>query len=142
MTDGARGPLSSRQPAPEGSGVLALRLLSAVAEDDVGMIHFGASFLIAERSDGVCLVDRVHDWDARPSYVEVDLKTRWEQTPAGHRVQLVSERVMHEPLDESESAEGVSDVRSRACQHRVYDTAGGRFSRVEQRLSAGPCTTE
>lgn len=110
----------------------ALRLLNAIAVDHVGMIHFGASYLVAERGDGVCLVDIVHEWAARPSYVETALVASWEDTASGRRVRLASERVMHEPLDSSEVEGGVSDVRSDVCVRAVYELDAGGFTRVER----------
>jgi hypothetical protein len=135
-------PFSAPEPAPSGSGLTALRLLDAVAVDEVGMIHFGASYLLAERAGAVCLVDIVHEWAARPSYVETALSTRWEDTASGRRVRLASQRVMHEPLDDSELAAGVSDVRSDLCVRVVYALVGGALTRAERSTSSGPCGAE
>lgn len=139
LAAGVTGPLSPADAAPQTAPVLALRLLNVVAENDVGMIQFGASFLVAERAGGACLVDRVHGWEARPSYVETTLASRWQPAAAGYRLELTSERIIHEPLDEAESASGVSDERSRVCTHLVYDVSAERFSRVEERTLVGPC---
>lgn len=138
----SHGSFSEPLPAPAGSGLGALRLLNAVAVDDVGMIHFGASYLVAQWGDAACLVDIVHEWAARPSYVETVLVARWQDTTTGRRLQLASERVMHEPLDESELVAGVSDVRSDICVRVVYALAGGTFTRLEQATSPGACSPE
>jgi len=138
----SHGAFTAPEPAPAGSGLAALRVLNTVAVDDVGMIHFGASYLVAERSGGVCLVDIVHEWAARPSYVETGLSARWEETATGQRVRLASERVMHEPLDDTEFAAGVSDVRSEDCVLVVYHVSEGSLSRVEQAASPGACSPE
>jgi hypothetical protein len=126
-------------PAPAGSGVAALSLMNVVAENEVGMIQFGASYLVAELPEGACLLDLVHGWDMRPSYVETVLGARWQPNGAGFLLRANSRRIQHEPLDESESAEGVSDARADFCEDLEYEVSGGRFKRVGQRTSKGAC---
>jgi hypothetical protein len=130
---------TARQPAPEGSGLEAIALMNSVAENDVGMIQFGATYLIAEFAEGSCLVDLVHDWDLRPSFVETDLAARWVRASSGFRLHLDSRRILHEPLDESESSAGASDVRSDVCARVTYEVVEGRFTQIERGTSSGAC---
>jgi hypothetical protein len=133
------GPFTPSEPAPRETGIAALELVNVIAQNEVGMIQLGASYLVADLPEGACLVDVVHDWDPRPSYVETDIQTRWEPSAAGFRLGVRSRRIEHEPLDESESAKGVSDVRSDACVSLAYEFTGEHFERVDRRSSKGPC---
>jgi hypothetical protein len=127
------------QPAPPASGISALSLMNVVAQNDVGMTQLAASYLVADLPEGSCLIDLVHDWDARPGYVETQLEARWQAHGEGFRSSVRSRRIEHEPLDGSESAAGVSDVRSDACRSLAYDVTDARFVRVSEHDTLGPC---
>jgi len=102
-------------------------------------IQFTAAYLVAELPQGACLVDVVHDWDMSPSYAETALETRWESTPSGARLQVQSRRIIHEPLDDEELDQGVSDVFSDYCERLSYDVVGGKLTRVAQSSNEAAC---
>jgi hypothetical protein len=134
-----KGGFTTPQPAPPASGIASLSLMNVVAQNDVGMMQLAGSYLVADLAEGSCLVDLVHPWDARPGYVETQLEAHWQPSGAGFRLNVRSRRLEHEPLDGAESAEGVSDVRSDACESLAYDVTSGRFARVAEHTTLGPC---
>jgi hypothetical protein len=103
------------------------------------MVRAAASYLVVERAEGACLVDTVHGWDMSPSASETTFEARWEQTPAGLRLHVQSQRTLHEPLDDGEFAEGVSDVRSESCERLVYALDAGKFTLSSRNTNPGAC---
>lgn len=130
---------SKQAPAPAGSGVEGTALVTLVAVEDGYRAVFGAVYLVADFADGSCLVDVVHDWDRHSASAETTFRTEWKPAPRGLRLQVESRQLLRESLDPEELAAGESDVRSDYCQRITYDVIEGRFERVAQSSTQGPC---
>jgi hypothetical protein len=128
----------SREPAPAASGVTQIAMVEMVAGPD-SRIAYDASYLVAEYTEGWCLVDVVLGWNQRRGFVENDFQPRWEPHPNGLRLHLQSHRVLHEPLDQA-AEEGTSDVSYEHCNRYVYELSAGRFTRISEQVAAGVCT--
>jgi hypothetical protein len=130
---------AQKEPAPSNHPEAPeVSLVNLVAMTGM-MVRAAASYLVAELEEGACLVDTVHGWDMSPSASETTFETRWEQTPAGLRLHVQSQRTLHEPLDDEEFAEGVSDVRSESCERIVYELRAGELTPSSRSSSQGAC---
>jgi len=135
-------PPSQWQMAPESSGVRAAGIVNAPGVIEEGRVSV-AGYLVAESSDGLCLVDEMLPW-AWPvgRYFTTDYALHWQTGTAEATLSVQAHRTTFIELDQSEASAGESNVEGEECNHNVYRVVAGRFERLSEERREGACSEQ
>jgi hypothetical protein len=131
--------LASTTRAPPRSGVQTTAVLHVNGSLNELRLA-GASYLVAARGSGFCLVDQLLPWEMfEGGFFTTDFHDHWDTTPSAIHFDVRAHRKLHIPLDGSELEQGVSDVNAENCESLGYEVEAGHFRRLRQTTKAGPC---
>jgi len=102
-----------------------------------------AAYLVAESSDGFCLVDELLPW-AWPvgRYFTTDYALHWQTGTAEATLSVQAHRTTFIELDQAEASAGESNVEAEECNRSVYRVVAGRFERLSEERREGACPAQ
>ena len=121
--------------APSGSALSSVMIVNVVGE--LGEVPAEGSYLVAQRPDGLCLVDRVltMEW-YHGGHFETDFDLQFSDaqhlTVRAHRLKRV-------PLDQQQPAEKGADIDWEACDQLQYERSDAGLRRTQARSEEGAC---
>jgi hypothetical protein len=130
------GELSEFESAPAESGIGRVAVVNV--EGEIDGVSGQGSYLVAESTDGFCLVDQALRWESLPEgYVDTDARLDWHREGEHTRLSVRTQALR---FDESED-EGAA-IRGAQCRDAEYALHAGRFVTLREQALDAPCSDE